>query len=194
MGRASGRPPEQTRRLILQATAHVVRSHGLNATLDDIADRAGISKGGVVYHFLSKDELIKALAIDLFESFRTSVATHLNPDDAQPGRLTRAYIRACLDTSQDETTAREDTILTAQLTTSPEIADLAKADAEQWRTDLYADGLPDDIVALIIAAADGATSAAIWGGVTQPRDYQRIQRQLIALTCDPVLWRRLDTP
>lgn len=193
MGRTTGRSPDQTRRLILQATAQLVRTQGMNATLDDIAELAGVSKGGVIYHFTSKDELITALAIGLFDSFRLAVDTHLDPDDTTPGRLTRAYIRACLDSGQDETTARQDTILTAQLTTSPEIAALAKADAERWHADLYADGLPRDIVALIIAAADGATSATVWGGVTQQCDYERIERQLTVLTREPEAWQRLGT-
>ena len=46
---------------ILDAAEHVIlESGGRNFTLDAVAERAGISKGGLVYSFATKDELFRA--------------------------------------------------------------------------------------------------------------------------------------
>jgi AcrR family transcriptional regulator len=57
---------------ILDIANKVIAEKGLNCfTLDEVAKAAGISKGGLLYHYPSKDKLIKALIenyIDLFQS------------------------------------------------------------------------------------------------------------------------------
>ena len=48
--------------LILEAALDVFSSHGFRgATIDQIADRAGLSKPNLLYYFRSKDEIYKAL-------------------------------------------------------------------------------------------------------------------------------------
>ena len=131
MGRTTGRTPEQTRRLVLDAAASVIRRRGIVATLDDIARAAGVSKGGLVYHFATKDELVQALAADVIADFRRAVAEALDPADSAPGRLTRAYVRASLDLSVDEEAIHEKLALAAQLMTSPEVSDLIRADEQE---------------------------------------------------------------
>ncbi|WP_114561391.1 TetR/AcrR family transcriptional regulator [Desertihabitans aurantiacus] len=187
MGRRAGRSPEATRRLLLDAAADLVRTRGLGASLDEMARAAGVSKGGLIYHFASKDELVLALAQDLLDEFREAVRTSLDPADTGPGRLTRAYVRACLDPAADERTARELIILTAQLMTSAEVAELARRDEERWAAELAEDGLPPDVVTLVRAAADGASSAPLWGGPAAPA-FQRLREQLLALTREPGRW------
>ncbi|BCJ69432.1 TetR/AcrR family transcriptional regulator [Polymorphospora rubra] len=189
MPRKAGRPPEQTRRILLDAAATVIRNRGITATLDDIAREAGVSKGGLIYHFASKDELILALATDLLDAFRRAVHAALSPDDQTAGRLTRAYLHACLDPTDDEHTIRESLTLTAHLITSPEVAALAQDDAQRWQAELGADGLPADLVTLVVAAADGASYTPIWGGSIRTAAHQRLKHQLIALTHDPSAWK-----
>lgn len=47
---------------ILEAASEIVRLEGaLALTLDAVAARAGVSKGGLLYHFSSKDALVKGL-------------------------------------------------------------------------------------------------------------------------------------
>jgi len=51
-----------TRTRLLQAAAHVYAAHGFaGATLDDVAEEAGLTKGAVYGHFGSKDNLLVAL-------------------------------------------------------------------------------------------------------------------------------------
>ncbi len=59
------RPASASRRKILEAAALVAVRDGLGAvTLDAVAKEAKISKGGLLYHFRSKDDLIAAMLED----------------------------------------------------------------------------------------------------------------------------------
>ncbi|MEQ0559836.1 TetR family transcriptional regulator [Amycolatopsis sp. NEAU-NG30] len=182
MPRKAGRGPEETRRALLDAAATAIRTRGISASLDDIAREAGVSKGGLLYHFPAKDALVRALAQDLLDGFRAEVQAALDPADTAPGRLTRAYVRASLDTSQDEVAIRENIALIAQLISIPEIAALARADAERWDRELHADGLPAAVVTLVVAAADGASTAPLWGAGIDVAAARKLEKQLLDLT------------
>ncbi|MEV7096754.1 TetR family transcriptional regulator [Amycolatopsis sp. NPDC051045] len=182
MPRKAGRSPEETRRALLDAAATVIRTRGVSASLDDIARAAGVSKGGLLYHFPAKDALVRTLAQDLLDAFRAEVRAALDPADTGPGRLTRAYVRASLDTSYDEVAVRETIALIAQLISIPEIAGLARADAEKWERELHDDGLPEDVVTLVVAAADGASTAPLWGVGIDVAAARRLEQQLLDLT------------
>jgi AcrR family transcriptional regulator len=68
MGRSVSR--SATRRRLLDAAVAVVRREGPRAlTLDAVAAEAGVSKGGLLYHFATKDDLVDALIEDWRDSF-----------------------------------------------------------------------------------------------------------------------------
>lgn len=59
-----GRPVggETARDKILEAAYRVVQQHGAaHLTLENVAWEAGVSKGGLLYHFRSKDDLIRGM-------------------------------------------------------------------------------------------------------------------------------------
>ncbi|WP_424187156.1 TetR/AcrR family transcriptional regulator [Actinokineospora sp. G85] len=190
MARKAGRPPEETRRVLLGAAAAVFRDRGVSATLADVARRAGVSKGGLLYHFATKDDLVRALVQDVLDSFRADVAAALDPEDTEPGKLTRAYVRVSLR-AHDADEVREITALIAQLTTIPEVVALAKADAGHWAATLAEDGLPPTVLALVVSAADGAGFAALWGGASHTLPARDVEHGLIRLTRDRDLWALL---
>ena len=52
----------RTRNDLLQATERIIRRDGVGSlTLERVADEAGVSKGGLLYHFSSKQELVRTL-------------------------------------------------------------------------------------------------------------------------------------
>ena len=56
------KPARDTRAQLLDAAEAVVAQHGVrNLTLDAVAARSGISKGGLLYHFRSKEDLAAAM-------------------------------------------------------------------------------------------------------------------------------------
>lgn len=61
--------PNRSREAILEAAAAVGASRGISAaTMDEIAERAGVAKGSVYYNFAGKDELFEALFAQASES------------------------------------------------------------------------------------------------------------------------------
>jgi AcrR family transcriptional regulator len=190
MARTAGRSSEDTRRVVLAAAARVLRTRGIQATLDDIAREAGMSKGGLIYHFPSKEELMQALATDMVEGFRAHVRSCIDPGDDLPGRLVRAYIRACFDTSADVQTSREIMALMAQLSIIPAVSGIADADAERWREDFREDGLPTGVRNLVVSAADGASITPLWGEKPVTHEHAELELQLISLTLNSEHWHQ----
>jgi len=52
------RPPQSSREKLLDAAMHVIRAKGYAAaTVDEVCNKAGVTKGSFFHHFKSKDEL-----------------------------------------------------------------------------------------------------------------------------------------
>src|SRR2546425_8416476 len=70
-------------KLLDAAEAVVVRQGISNLTLDAVAAEAGMSKGGLLHHFRTKDRLVEALVVRSAENWR---ACYLEALRAHPGR------------------------------------------------------------------------------------------------------------
>ena len=181
MGRPAGRSAEDTRRHILAAAAQEIRESGLQASIDQIAQRAGVSKGGLKYHFESKGILLHGLAKELLEGFRTAVSDRVRRSPASPGSLTRAYVSARLFPDPDDALAKQDLVLITMLSTLPDIEALAGEDAAWWDEALARDGLPRHVYEVAMAAADGAACSAAWGSGGDAQSVTRLADHLEAL-------------
>jgi AcrR family transcriptional regulator len=85
----------QKRQLILQAAIQIILEQDFNAlTLDAVAKQAGISKGGLLYHFPNKESLIKGLAQFVFEELSVNFHQFAEKDSQKSGKWTRALIEA----------------------------------------------------------------------------------------------------
>lgn len=85
---------ERTRSALLDAAAEVVRSDGVsNLTLDRVADAAGVSKGGLLYHYGTKQELVAAV----LERTLDRAAAQLDSLAAANSRSTGSFAQAYLD-------------------------------------------------------------------------------------------------
>lgn len=94
----------QTRATVLKAAAQVITQLGISAfTIEAVAQEAGLTKGGVMHHFRSKEELINGLIDQVIESFNTRLEEELQAEPAdQPGRWLRAYIRTIFSVQDEE--------------------------------------------------------------------------------------------
>lgn len=194
MPRVAGRDREDTRRALLDAAGVCIRARGTSATLEHIGKQAGVSKGGLLHHFATKDDLVRALAHDLFDRFRADVAAAVDPNDTAPGSLTRAYIRVSAAYAHDPNTFHDLIPLISHLSTIPEIADLADADARRWHDDLSADGLPPHIAALVTTAADGLSIIPAWNHHPDSKTLRDLENLLLALTTNTIAWDHLIPP
>jgi AcrR family transcriptional regulator len=89
------RSSDDTRRALLDATYRVIRNNGAaHLTLDAIAQAAGVSKGGLLYHFPSKQALLRGLVDDELERLTAQLSEATRAEGAdQPGSLTRAWVQ-----------------------------------------------------------------------------------------------------
>lgn len=157
MARTAGRSADETRQLILTSAARLIGRHGTTVPVTDIAEAAGVSKGGLLYHFPNKETLLNGVATNLMTQFRSHVeqAATAEPEGV-PGRLTRAYIRVSFAHAGDPNGLRDYIALAAHLMFEPALEELAQADAAQWRSALFEDGLDPAITRMVIAATDGS--------------------------------------
>ncbi|KKC37882.1 hypothetical protein WH87_09420 [Devosia epidermidihirudinis] len=97
-----GRRQTIDRGALLDAAEKVVLRDGpASLTMDAVAKEAGVSKGGVLYAFVTKDALIDALMGRVFDSYDRLVADYL----AREGGLPHAQIRAHVDANRHEDAA-----------------------------------------------------------------------------------------
>lgn len=91
---------DKTRALLLEVATQMLGTRGFGATtVDEIAEKAGVAKGTVYYHFHSKAELVDALIVEglspLAEQMRESAAGASSTDEALQAlvRTELAFIR-----------------------------------------------------------------------------------------------------
>ncbi|MFE7784531.1 TetR/AcrR family transcriptional regulator [Streptomyces nigrescens] len=88
------------REQLIDATIDVISTRGYPATsLSAIAERAGLSKAAVLYHFSSKDKLTRAALEQVMEQFSAYVTERL-ARAAGPRDAIVAYVRAMIGYQQ----------------------------------------------------------------------------------------------
>ena len=94
---ASVNPTSPSSRLLDVAGELVAESGVMALTLDAVAKRAGVSKGGLLHHFPSKHALLMAMVEDISSRFMGQVAEQAGRDPDAHGRSARAYVRTVVD-------------------------------------------------------------------------------------------------
>jgi TetR/AcrR family transcriptional regulator len=91
---------QKNRQVILDAALEVFSAHGFRgATLDQIAERAGLSKPNLLYYFPSKEAVHAALLTGLLETWLDPLKA-MDPK-GKPVDEVLAYVRRKLDLSRD---------------------------------------------------------------------------------------------
>lgn len=90
--------PEQVRRTLLECTAKIAAEVGVaRVTIEAVAKAAGITKGGLLHHFPSKQALINAMVADMLEQVDKELDECMAKDSIAKGRFTRAYVAMSLN-------------------------------------------------------------------------------------------------
>jgi AcrR family transcriptional regulator len=141
-----------TRPKLLDAAESLLIQQGSGAfTLAAVAERAGVSKGGLLYHFASKEALIRALVERLVDEFDSTVESH---DDHSPGSYAKAYVKATFETiaGNSDLAGRRWAVVTAAATDAGLLDPIREA-FHRWHT--HPDG-PDEVTSqLVRLAAEG---------------------------------------
>jgi len=86
-------PKKGARDKILAAAEELARVAGPgNLSLDAVAARAGVSKGGLLYHFPTKGKLLEALVENFLRSFDQTLREREAESGGAPDSLLRAYL------------------------------------------------------------------------------------------------------
>ena len=179
------RDPVRTRTALLEAAADALVEHGPRVSLDVVARQAGVSKGGLLHHFPSREALMLALSQHTADRWAATVDRHLDPADTAPGRLVRAHVRATLHDLADGAAFREEAAVMAALNTFPEVVAGAQADSQRWRAAFADDGLDPQRTAVLLRAADGVALATLFEGPLDPEEVARMRDTLLALSRVP---------
>jgi AcrR family transcriptional regulator len=153
-----------TRRNVLEAAAELVEREGVaKLTLDAVAERAGLSKGGILHHFATKDSLVSAMIEDLVAQFEADLTKHMAGEQG-PGSFARAFLRACLDPEGALTrTVRLSAGIVAAVATNSQLLAPLRRRYDYWRKRLEDDGIDPAIAELVRSAADGLWFAGVLG-------------------------------
>lgn len=155
-----GRVPSTVRTAVIRAAYALVRSDGPGAlTLDAAAKRAGVSKGGLLYHFPNKDSLIRGMIAHALEAFDEAVESRAISAPDAPGRWLRAFVEVTFaaDPEHDPGIA-----ILAAAAINPELLEPVNEAFERWQARAVADGCDTVSATLIRLATDGLWFADIF--------------------------------
>lgn len=160
-------PATDARTRILDAAEAIVRARGVpSLTLEAAAREAGVSKGGLLYHFASKEALLSALLSRLAEFVSQDFVQAMERLPPGPGRAARAMLAWGLELSEADANERCDraaAVFLAAFHHDPALLNPIRAVVAGLREAVAADGLPPGHGMAIMAAMDGLFMARIFG-------------------------------
>lgn len=151
-------------RILDAAEARLLSDGPRGMVLDAIAGDAGVSKGGLLYHFPSKEALVAGLCERMFDGFENTLAS-LSESDPDPGAWTRAYLASTV--SEKGRPADESAQLMAGV-----LATLGRDSAHleavrehftRWHRRLETDGIDPSAATIVRLAADGLWLSSLLG-------------------------------
>ena len=160
-------PRERTKDRLLDAAGAVVRRDGAQAlTLDAVAAEAGVSKGGLLYHYGTKRELIEALVDRWLSEFQRDI-------DAADPHFVRGYVLA----SDPEGQIADELGLLAAFVADPAVLRSARERYAIWQDRVERSGGDPVDATVARLAADGLWLAELLG-MAPPRG--RLREQVLA--------------
>ncbi len=144
-----------TRDRILDAATEVLLRDGAQAlTLEAVARQAGVSKGGLLYHFASKQALVAGMVDRLVSQFDAALASAGD----EPGAATRVYLAATVGQKPEAAGAvadRTTAALFAAALVEPDALIPLREIYARWQRRLENDGIDPAVATAVRLAVDG---------------------------------------
>lgn len=177
---------ESSRDAILDAAEAVVREQGAaHLTLDAAAERAGLSKGGVLYHFQTKDAMLIALVHRMTQAFQALYEEARSRMGNDPGRMLEAYIEA--GSAAEERLGNTSCSLIPALASNPELLEPIRTFYKHHFGQLGKASVGWDQAAVVTLAQDGMWLLEMLGvSPLEPQDKKRIAKLLARLATEKV--------
>lgn len=182
------RTSSETRELIISAAAKVVLIQGASRmTLEAVAKEAGVSKGGLLYHFPSKEALIEGMIEHMVEGLTERIRLAYEQDDfgTNQGRWLRALTKANFQSEDLELSAG----LTAAVLIQPELLEANRSAYEARQALIEQDGVDIVWANIIRLVGDGIWFSELLGFAPpkEPLKTQILERLLSLTTGDQKL-------
>jgi AcrR family transcriptional regulator len=153
--------PRTSRQRILEAAYLVIERDGATGlTLDAVAAEAEVSKGGLLYHFPSKEALVSAMMVGLCEAFGAAASEAAEADPEPVGRTVRAYLAA---SAGEVGRSRRWLALVGALALYPELVDIWRADVLAGLVADEEEGIDPAAAAIVRLTADGLWLSGVLG-------------------------------
>jgi len=181
--------PPDARTRILDAAERIVQAKGVPAlTLEAAAREAGVSKGGLLYHFASKEALLMGLLSRLADYISLDFDAVLEAQPPSPSRATRAVIAWSFDHPEavcEQHQRSAAVFLAAFHHDSAMLAPIRDVFA-RIRDRVREDTLPQGVVLAVMAACDGIFMAEMLNLYAQPpEDMQAMRAALLSMLAGP---------
>jgi len=174
--------PTETRQRVLSAAHEILAQSGAGRlTLEAVAQRAGVSKGGLLHHFASKDALLEAILNASLTAFIETVEPFYDRQNRAKGRWMRAYIQASFESGFAEMDLRA---FMGLLIETPRLIERIREDEQFWMDRLTSDGLDASRVIVLKRAADGQYLDNLLRISRSASDNATLMREMLALV-DP---------
>jgi len=145
----------KTQDKILDAASMLILEEGVsNVTLEKIAKRAEISKGGLLYHYRTKEALFQELNTAAIREFEEAITRYLSEQPNGRGAYARAYALATIEDIQKGGTHRSSALISI-FSDHPEIMGIWKEGYARWQQQFDQDGLDWEEAATIRYVCDG---------------------------------------
>ncbi len=174
---------QQTRDSVLRAATQIIVRHGMNAfTIEAVAQEAGVTKGGVLHHFPSKEALVDGMLDQVIQSFNQRLTAELKEEEAeQPGRWLRAYIRSVFSMQYEDRNIIP--ALAAAFAADHHIVDRIRVEMEKSQQAAIDDQIDPITATIVRLAVDGIVfSRALGLDVLVPETGKAVQEALLRLT------------
>lgn len=172
--KASGQRASARERILEAGYAIAAQSGVAAVTLDAVADRAGVSKGGLLYHFPSKEALISGMVEGLCSRFGDLADAAARADPEPTGRSARAYLTA---SAGELWRSSRWLALVGALVVSPGLLDSWRAGVVAGRAADEAENADPVATAIVRLAADGLWLAGVLG---LPGPDQQLRAAIVA--------------
>jgi AcrR family transcriptional regulator len=156
-------------RILDAAEAIVIRDGVARLTLDAAAAEATLSKGGVLYHFGTRDALVSAMVERLVQAFDADLIEAIDADDdpaTADGRYVRAYVSATIRpalTPEELRRERAGAAVLAAMACEPELLEPLRRSFDRWQERLVGDGVDPVRATVARLAADGIWLVELFG-------------------------------
>jgi AcrR family transcriptional regulator len=148
------RHADSARERIIDAAEQVVLESGTrHLTLNAVASSAGVSRGGLLYHFPDKETLLRAMLDRLIERTKERRMRKLAELPEGPAQGVLSHVLSVLD--DDPVTRRTMTALLASGAQDPRLLVPAREEYRTFVNELTRDGFRFERAAVIALATDG---------------------------------------